>query len=465
MSASTVALTANPAVVTNTSSLALGSRRRTVSVTEKRSSNIEMVGEGGGMSEQGGVDGRELSHSIRGDSALEKSKDILVINSKKGVVVGSAVSPRRGRKLVSRTPEKPMWQTILSVVTKNSLLVLFVLGLFQMFYNSYLKQGMGNGTAVSTMGMSEIEERIAEVEASLKTTTKMMQVQVEVVDRKIESEVGGLRRELTKKLDEKDVLLKNELKKLVVKTEGLDTSISELKSSGFLKKEDFEIFLSELKNSRSDREREKDWSLDEIRSVAREIVEKEIEKHAADGLGRVDYALGSAGANVVRHSEPYFDNRWGFLKKNTVHSDANKMLLPSLGEPGQCFALKSRNGFVEIKLRTAIIPEAITLEHITKSVSYDRSSAPKDCRVFGWFQSRVSDPIVVPRFLLTEFSYDLERSNAQTFTVDSTDLGVVNMVRLDFSSNHGASHTCIYRFRVHGQEQEPNSRPLLSLES
>ena len=42
------------------------------------------------------------------------------------------------------------------------------------------------------------------------------------------------------------------------------------------------------------------------------------------------------------------------------------MLKPSFGEPGQCFPLKGDSGFVEIRLRTTIISEAITLEHVDK---------------------------------------------------------------------------------------------------
>lgn len=59
-------------------------------------------------------------------------------------------------------------------------------------------------------------------------------------------------------------------------------------------------------------------------------------------------------------------------------------------------------------------------------------------------------------FLLTEFTYDLEKSNAQTFNVmDNTASGLVDTVRLDFTSNHGSpSLTCIYRLRVHGYEPD-----------
>ncbi|KAJ6690702.1 hypothetical protein OIU85_006902 [Salix viminalis] len=91
------------------------------------------------------------------------------------------------------------------------------------------------------------------------------------------------------------------------------------------------------------------------------------------------------------------------------------------------------------------------------SVAYDRSSAPKDCRVSGWMQNPAGDKEKV--FLLSEFTYDLEKSNAQTFNVlDKTASGLVDTMRLDFTSNHGnPSLTCIYRFRVHGYEPDPAS--------
>jgi SUN domain-containing protein 1/2 len=68
-------------------------------------------------------------------------------------------------------------------------------------------------------------------------------------------------------------------------------------------------------------------------------------------------------------------------------------------------------------------------------------------------------------FLLSEFTYDLEKSNAQTFNVlDSTGSGIVDTVRLDFTSNHGSpSHTCIYRVRVHGRE--PESVSMMTMQS
>ena len=68
-------------------------------------------------------------------------------------------------------------------------------------------------------------------------------------------------------------------------------------------------------------------------------------------------------------------------------------------------------------------------------------------------------------FLLAEFTYDLEKSNAQTFNVlDPSGVGVVDTVRFDFVSNHGSpSHTCIYRLRVHGVE--PDSVSMMAMNS
>ncbi|KAH9295131.1 hypothetical protein KI387_038719 [Taxus chinensis] len=93
-----------------------------------------------------------------------------------------------------------------------------------------------------------------------------------------------------------------------------------------------------------------------------------------------------------------------------------------------------------------------------KSVAYDRSSAPKDFRVFGWLSQYKDDTNVEPEkmFPLGEFSYDLERGSAQTFNLPDKSTGkVINMIKLHVLSNHGSpSHTCIYRLRVHGSEPE-----------
>lgn len=97
--------------------------------------------------------------------------------------------------------------------------------------------------------------------------------------------------------------------------------------------------------------------------------------------------------------------------------------------------------------------------YFEQSVAYDRSSAPKNGRISGWLHKEKGTDLAADSekmFLLTEFIYDLDKSNAQTFDVlQSAGSNVVDTIRFDFTSNHGQPHTCIYRLRVHGRE--PNS--------
>lgn len=449
MTSSTVAITLNQAV---SPSLALDSntnpstRKRTVAVTEKRS-NIESG------SDRGISGGKDQSRLVRGKTALEKPNNS---SQPPEVATNSTISPR-GRKVVPKL-EKPKWKTILSVLTKNLVLLLVITVMSRAIWKWAKKS---NDRISAPVDALDFQGQISDVESFLKLTAKMMQVQIEVVDKKIENEIGSLRRELEKKVEEKGAFFENELKKLGDRTDILDESLDEVKNTGFFSKKEFESFANELKN-RFQEGGEEGFSLDRIRAVAREIVMKEIEKHAADGLGRVDYALASGGASVVRHSEPFYhDNGISWLPavrfRKGVHFLAHKMLEPSFGEPGDCFPLKGSSGFVEVRLRTAIIPEAITLEHVAKSVAYDRSSAPKDCRISAWYEGPDGiPPRVAPKVsLLADFTYDLEKSNAQTFDVEFADSSIVDTVRFDFTSNHGGPLlTCIYRLRVHGHEPE-----------
>ncbi|EHA8586503.1 SUN domain-containing protein 1 [Cocos nucifera] len=461
-------MAANPAA-SNNASLTLDSNskpnsRRTMVVVEKKS-NADVLADGGvnGVSEEKIiVNGKDLAHTIRGKSML-RSKDLS--QSKKGLIASSTISPRR-KKAIPKS-EKLKWQTILRILTKNCLLLVVLLLLGQIVWR--WTDRIGDNTNLPFVAL-DYEGRISEVEASLKKTTKMLQVQVDIVDGKIGSEIRTVARELKKQIEEKGALLEKELKKLEARTDGLDKSLTEFRDMGLLSMEEFDRLWNELKNTGRLDGRDSDVNLDQIRVFARDLVEKEMEKHAADGLGKVDYALASGGARVVRHSEPYGlgkANGWFSIAKgqNGVHANAYKMLEPSFGEPGQCFPLQGSSGFVEIRLRAGIIPEAVMLEHVSMSVAYDGSSAPKNCRVSAWFESPDDEPFSPAKLhLIGEFSYDLSKSNAQTFNVETTDMGVVNMVRLDFTSNHGNSAlTCIYRFRVHGYQ--PNSPAAMALQA
>ncbi|KAJ9550453.1 hypothetical protein OSB04_014498 [Centaurea solstitialis] len=352
--------------------------------------------------------GKEQSHSIRArvtETVLERSRD--VVQTKNPLPTNSTTKLKK-RTVVKKggSVPRPPWKTAVSVIVKNLGLLLVLLLLAQMVRRLAFNQAGGGGGGYDSILVpsSDYERRIAEVEAFLKTTTKMMQVQVEVVDRKIESEIAGLKTELSRRIDDGSAEVVNRFSELDGRVENVEKSLG---ATEWLSRDEFDKFVEEFKGKKGVDDIG-DMKLDEIRAFAREVVEKEIGKHAADGLGRVDYAVASGGATVLKHSEAFLGgNRVSNWLSRGVRSDAVKMLQPSFGQPGECFPLKGDNGFVEIKLRTAIVPEAITLEHVSKSVAFDRSSAPKDCKILGWLTSRVDT--TEKKHLLTELTYDLER--------------------------------------------------------
>jgi SUN domain-containing protein 1/2 len=181
----------------------------------------------------------------------------------------------------------------------------------------------------------------------LKFFFMFVQVQLEVIDMKIGKEANEIRDEMKQKFESQVAHFSTEVK-------GLKSQVNRRAAEG--------------STGHS-------FSLEDVRSVARRMVLTEIEKHAADGIGRADYALASGGGRIIDHSEGYMLSRtgdWSTMAFSMLpgatrrHPLAQKVLEPSFGEPGQCLPLKGSNVFVEISLRTAIHPDAVTLEHVSK---------------------------------------------------------------------------------------------------
>lgn len=81
-------------------------------------------------------------------------------------------------------------------------------------------------------------------------------------------------------------------------------------------------------------------------------------------------------------------------------------------------------------------------------------------RVLGWIGSAVNQNIVAD---LGTFEYNLEERPVQTFTLDPDntlqELSYIDHIRMEVLSNHGhADFTCVYRFRVHGNELSQKPR-------
>lgn len=317
----------------------------------------------------------------------------------------------------------------------------------------------------SSLHATTIGGQVAELEEILRKTTKMMQVQLDLVDMKIHKEIEILRKDLEEKIDEQSTTFGTELRNMWAKTEDIEALLKGLMDDGFPSKQDVLSLISTVVDERAAEGNGKAFSLDDVRAVARHLVEIELDKHSSDGIGRVDFALGTGGGKVVDHSKVFYHGlkfSWHQLGSllsgaSNQHSIANKILEPSFGEPGQCLPLQGSNVYVEIALRTSIYPDAFSLEHVSKSAAYDVSSAPKEFRVFGWLDCYKKDnsalKSTVP-ILLGEYIYDIDKRSVQTFSVLQDSIGkLVNTVRLEVLSNYGSpSHTCIYRFRVHGSD-------------
>ena len=135
------------------------------------------------------------------------------------------------------------------------------------------------------------------------------------MNKKIESEVGGK---------------VNRFEKL---SEMLEKKLGELGAVEFFSKEDLDKIIDDLMNIKGAYNGGMEVTLDDIIMTTRCILLKEIQR-----LGRVDYALSSGGAMVVRHSELFIIGkvrRWfRKISLTTVYRDSEKMLKPSFKESG-----------------------------------------------------------------------------------------------------------------------------------
>ncbi|XP_002970573.2 SUN domain-containing protein 1 [Selaginella moellendorffii] len=327
-----------------------------------------------------------------------------------------------------------------------------VLGLISTFWNWQESQSAGGGLVPSA-------REFAEMDSMLRKSTKWMQAQLDLIDMKIGKEMAGLKRDVEHMIDAEAFSIASKVHNLKSQMDSIESSLNFLKQEGILTRQETLQLIGSAADDRATDGSGKALSLDDVRAAAKKIIEDELERHRADGIGRTDYALASGGGRVIDYSEGYFSlTPWsgllGILPGDyRRHPKANKILEPSFGEPGQCLPLKGSNVFVDIRLRTAIYADSITLEHVSKRVAYDTGSAPRDFQVFGWLEASAAHK-KGERVLLGSFRYDIESSSVQTFRLYKTASKLlVNTVRVHVVSNYGSStHTCLYRVRVHGTE-------------
>ncbi|ELW69599.1 Sperm-associated antigen 4 protein [Tupaia chinensis] len=171
-----------------------------------------------------------------------------------------------------------------------------------------------------------------------------------------------------------------------------------------------------------------------------------------DFVRKPDYALSSVGASIdlekTSHdyedtNTAYFWNRfnfWNYARPPTV------ILEPDVF-PGNCWAFEGHQGQVVIRLPGRVQLSDITLQHPPPSVAHTEgaNSAPRDFKVFGL---QVDDETEV---FLGKFTFDVEKSEIQTFHLQNDPPAAFPKVKIQILSNWGHPRfTCLYRVRAHG---------------
>uniref|UniRef100_A0A182WJJ8 SUN domain-containing protein n=1 Tax=Anopheles minimus TaxID=112268 RepID=A0A182WJJ8_9DIPT len=195
-------------------------------------------------------------------------------------------------------------------------------------------------------------------------------------------------------------------------------------------------------------------SEDDVKRIVRDA----LIVYDADKTGMVDYALESAGGQVLstRCTESYQASSAEFRIFGIIPiwypSNTPRTVISPTMEPGQCWAFQGFPGYLVIQLNTEILVTGFTLEHISKLLVSNGSisSAPKHFTVWGLMALNDPEPV-----LLGSYEYlDKMGSSVQYFPVQNNDCNQpFQIVELRIESNHGNIHyTCLYRFRVHGNK-------------
>ncbi|XP_046959854.1 klaroid protein-like [Vanessa cardui] len=187
-----------------------------------------------------------------------------------------------------------------------------------------------------------------------------------------------------------------------------------------------------------------------------------LDVYDADKTGLVDYALESAGGQVIstKCTELYQikTKQYSILGLPVwwVYTSPRYALSPG-AMPAECWAFQGFPGYLVIRTYAIIEVTGFSLEHMSRLLAVEGKieSAPKNFSVYGLHGEMDTDP-----HLFGEYMYDANSTSIQYFPVKypkTTNIGGVeypvayDIIELRVESNHGnPTYTCVYRFRVHG---------------
>ncbi|XP_055855470.1 klaroid protein isoform X1 [Episyrphus balteatus] len=193
------------------------------------------------------------------------------------------------------------------------------------------------------------------------------------------------------------------------------------------------------------------------------LSENEIEKivrgvlavYDADKTGLVDYALESAGGQILstRCTENYpIKSAQISIFGIPLWYPANtpRIAISPNVQPGECWAFQGFPGFLVLRLNSMIHVTGFTMEHIPKTLTPNGKidSAPRNFTTWGLEHENDHEPV-----LLGEYEYEDNDLPLQYFPVQQDVNGrLFDIIEVRIETNHGNPHyTCLYRFRVHGK--------------
>ncbi|NWI14124.1 SUN3 protein, partial [Crypturellus soui] len=124
------------------------------------------------------------------------------------------------------------------------------------------------------------------------------------------------------------------------------------------------------------------------------------------------------------------------------------ILQPDLA-PGKCWAFPGLQGQVVIRLPARIWPRAVTVQHVSKTLSpgNDMSTSPKDISISGLDDEGVE-------IELGTFLFDIEKEPKQFFVLKKELHKEFQYIKVNILSNWGnQEYTCLYHLKLHSKKR------------
>ncbi|SOV79236.1 conserved Plasmodium protein, unknown function [Plasmodium sp. gorilla clade G3] len=239
-----------------------------------------------------------------------------------------------------------------------------------------------------------------------------------------------------------------------------------------------------------------------------EIIQKKVDELYNEFIldyNEIDWALESLGAKIVYKMTSSPLNRNDFIEKflNQIASflpseeiygmikpmgkDPSIVLRPT-NFPGDCFSFKGNHGRITIHLPATVDISSIAIQHVHENISNNSNATPKYFSVYGiadlnWPEQFEENDInyddfknstlysclhstygnIQPNEILQKWLKDNKQPNIihigdfyfdkkkRIVTYPTKSCFPMKRIIFEFTENYGASYTCVYRLKVHGQ--------------